>query len=99
MYKEKHTSERKYSLIDKKTNEYLVDAKKHDIIGLCFEKFKADYIVDMDIQKLKVGDEIKVDDTLMIITKVGKNCYPSDCGLYKMDGKACRLATNVAFAK
>lgn len=99
MNSEKHTGERKYSIIDKKTFEYLSREKKKGTNALCFNKFKADFVIDTDIQNLKVGDEIEINGTLIKITKIGKDCYPNDCDLYKETGKTCCLTTGVVFAK
>lgn len=99
MANDKHTAERKYSLIDKKTYEYIESEKKKGTSALCFYKFKADFIIDNDIKNLKVDDEIEVNGILMKITKIGKACYPNECDLYKKTGKECFLTTGVAFAK
>lgn len=95
----KHEENRKYSIIDSETKEYLDDVKNNGISGLCFNKFKADFVFDSKIKDLKISDKICIDGIEMIITKIGKECYPSNCELFKRYNKTCKLKDGVAFAK
>jgi len=64
--------------------------------GFCTEKFKADhYTYNVDYKQLKDGDTIEVDGKEVVITKVGKPCFP-DC---PVGNKPCILNGNVAFGE
>lgn len=94
-----YVKEKKYSIIDKKTKMYLDNVKKSSIQGLCFNKFKADFVFDGNIKYLNVGDTIYINGIKMIITKIGKGCYPMDCDFFKKNSKFCELKNGIAFAK
>lgn len=89
--------EKKYSLIDKKVNDWLTDMREKGEHGFCIDKFKADYIVE-DLSKYKVGDKLTIDGKDIEITIVGKNCYP-DCTYFKKDMKSCELKSGVFYGK
>lgn len=96
---DKCSENRKYSIIDIDTKKFLETMKNTNGKGLCFAKFKADYIFNGNIKDLNVGDKINIDGIDMIITQIGKGCYPNDCELYIENGVPCILKENVAFAK
>lgn len=96
---DKCSENRKYSIIDIETKKFLDKMKKNNEKGLCFPKFKADYIFNGSIKDLNVGDIINIDGIDMIITQIGKGCYSNECELYKKNGNSCELKENVAFAK
>ena len=93
---EKHSNNRKYSLIDKDVFEWQEKMKITEK-GLCIKKFKADFIIS-DLKKYKLGDEIIINNEKCHITEVGKRCFPNDCDLYKEQSSSCKLKDGVAFA-
>lgn len=96
---DKCNENRKYSIIDIDTKNFFDKMKKNNAKGLCFQKFKADYIFNGDIKNLNVGDKVNICGIDMIITQIGKGCYPNECELYKKNGIPCKLKENVVFAK
>lgn len=98
-FMDKYSENRKYSIIDIDTKEFLDTMKKNNEKGLCFNKFKTDFVFDGDIKDLNVGDKINIDGIDMIITQIGKACYQNECELYKKSRTSCKLKENVAFAK
>lgn len=89
-------SERKYSLIDSKVNEWQNNNKK-DSIGICVKKFKADFVID-NLSKYKLNDEIEINGETCHVKQVGKRCFPDECPLYKMNNTSCPLKDGVLFA-
>lgn len=66
--------------------------------GLCSMKFRADYeTVDIDYSTLKPGDIVREGGRTIVITDVGKRCYP-DCHLFQT-GRTCQLKKNCAFGR
>ena len=93
---EKHSSNRKYSLIDKEVFDWQEGMKALGK-GLCTKKFKADVVVD-GLSKYKLGDEITINNEKCHITELGKRCFFGECDLYKENDSSCRLKDGVAFA-
>lgn len=67
-----------------------------ELDGLCTKRFHADIITrGIDYSKLSAGDELYLDGKRIVITRVGKPCFP-ECAL---EDKPCALNRNVAFAE
>ena len=98
MVEEKHSENRKYSIIDKDVFVWLNSAKKKGIDGLCFNKFKADFIIDGFIKNYKKDDEIELNGEVYHIKILGKKCFGKECGLFNQMNKACSLKVGVGFA-
>lgn len=93
---EKHSSNRKYSLIDKEVFDWQEKIKALGK-GLCTKKFKADVVVD-GLSKYKLGDEIIINNEKCHITEVGKRCFFNECDLYRENSSSCKLKDGIAFA-
>ena len=66
MAEDKHSENRKYSIIDKDVFDWLNSAKEKGINGLCFKKFKADFIIEGFLKNYKEGDEIELNAKFVI---------------------------------
>lgn len=94
--KEKYSSNRKYSLIDKDVFDWQENVKALSK-GLCIKKFRADVVVE-GLNKYKLGDEITINNEKCHITEVGKKCFYDECDLYRENSSSCKLKDGVAFA-
>ena len=69
-------------------------------MGFCEQKFKENIVVEnIKLYDLKIGTKIKINDAILQITQVGKDCFGSDvCDIAKITNN-CPLKLNVIFAK
>lgn len=66
--------------------------------GLCFKRFVSTLATEgIDLYELSVGTRLKVGDSIMEISRVGKKCYP-ECGLVKAK-TPCVMSKEVVFAR
>ena len=66
------------------------------IEGFCTKKFKADIVTTgIDYKKLRENDVLELNGKNILITRVGKPCFP-DC---PVENKPCILNHNVAFGE
>ena len=66
--------------------------------GLCTKRFYANIIIEcLNINRLHIGQEIIIGDTVQEITTIGKRCF-SQCNLIRLN-KPCLLSTNVIFTR
>ncbi|MEL5897855.1 MOSC domain-containing protein [Clostridium sporogenes] len=64
--------------------------------GLCIRRFKETITTQgIELYKLEVGTRIRIGESLMEISKVGKSCFP-ECPIIKT-GKKCSLSNEVVF--
>lgn len=71
--------------------------QKSEVIGYCTNKFVGNIMTEnIELWKLTVGTELKIGETTMMITKVGKACFRG-CPLREQEG-ACTLLNQVVFA-
>ncbi|NLK44534.1 MAG: hypothetical protein GX300_09090 [Tissierellia bacterium] len=70
----------------------------NNIQGLCSKRFYANIeIHGLDMDKLHMGQRLKIGNTLQEITILGKECF-QECDLY-LSGEICPLSSNVFFTK
>ncbi len=74
----------------------LLNNDDFELAGLCFKKFKPNIVLE-NIKVLKLGNRLLINDSLLEITEVGKNCY-LNCDIGE-DSKNCSLKNNVLVAK
>jgi MOSC domain-containing protein YiiM len=66
--------------------------------GLCFKRFVPTLATEgTDLFKLPVGTGLKIGDSIMEISRVGKRCYP-ECVLVQA-GTPCVMPDEVVFAR
>lgn len=66
--------------------------------GLCFKRFVPTLATEgIDLFKLPVGTELKIGESVMEISRVGKRCYP-ECVLVQA-GTPCVMPDEVVFAR
>ena len=66
--------------------------------GLCFKRFVPTLATEgIDLFKLSVGSVLKIGDSIMEISRVGKRCYP-ECVLVQA-GTLCVMPDEVVFAR
>jgi MOSC domain-containing protein YiiM len=89
-------SERAVSLLDDRDG--MEAEKKSAGIGLCSARFRADLRVSgLRSLGLAPGDRLKAGTATLMITRIGKECFP-ECGLRLM-GNPCGLSNGVVWAK
>lgn len=65
--------------------------------GLCIKRFKETITTQgIKLYKFKVGTRIRIGESLMEISRVGKSCF-LECSIIKT-GKRCSLSNEVVFA-
>jgi len=70
----------------------------YPVKGLCFKRFFPTLVPEgIDLFKLPAGTRLKIGESVMEITRVGKKCYP-ECVLVQA-GTPCVMPKEVIFAK
>lgn len=78
------------------SGEVLERMRKSEYTGLCVERFMGNIITrGLDYTLLKVGDLLVINDCLIRITQLGKDCY-EECTAFT-SGSDCPLVTACAF--
>ena len=69
-----------------------------EVQGFCTRKFQENITISgMELYKCSVGSEIKLGESLVQITSVGKKCF-ADCPRVKVD-ESCVLKTQCIYAR
>lgn len=72
--------------------------EKGNVKGLCTSRFYENITIkNLSLKNIKVGSLIKIGDSVLEISQVGKRCFPN-CNLLKTDN-FCPLRKDVIFAK
>ncbi|MFA7533570.1 MAG: hypothetical protein WCY46_04510 [Tissierellaceae bacterium] len=86
--------EKEVSILTFEGREQIGDSKE----GICMKRFYGNVeIKGLDVESLAIGQRLKIDNTILEITVIGKECFP-ECNLLKR-GEICPLPTSVAFAR
>lgn len=86
---------RQVSILSENSRKLLDSGK---LKGLCVTKFHENITVDnLDVDKLIVGDKLKLGDAMIEITSIGKACY-RECPLYEKQN-TCPLVMDTMFGK
>ncbi len=68
------------------------------IEGICTRRFCENITVkDLNLENLKIGSLIKIGESILEVSQIGKECF-SSCNLLKI-GKLCPLTKDVFFSK
>jgi hypothetical protein len=66
--------------------------------GLCTDRFAANIVTSaLDYADLREGTRLKIGETELEITRVGKSCF-AECALF-LQGEPCPLPRSCAFAR
>lgn len=69
-----------------------------EIHGLCSKRFHENVTIkDLHIQDIQVGSILKIGESILEVTEVGKRCFP-ECNLFQ-DQSPCPLTQGVIYAK
>lgn len=52
----------------------------------------------INLSKLKLGDQLKTDDTILEVTQIGKECHGEGCAIFQKVGK-CAMPTEGVFCR
>lgn len=78
------------------SNRNLIDNK--NLKGLCTNRFHENITVEgLNTEELKVGQLLKIGESLQEISKIGKGCF-DECSLFK-SGNKCPLSSGVVFTR
>lgn len=97
IYGDRHCmdAEKPISISDETLEKWI---NEQEYKGLCFRRFKTNLILENLSQlDVKVGDKIKIGDTVLEISGAYKKCFKEGCEIYE-NSVPCRLPGNMLFA-
>jgi len=84
------------------SNEALVSYENKNGMknGICANKFYANIITsDFLIKKVKINDQLKINNVIIEITKIGKRCFKEEGCLFAKYNNYCELENETVYAK
>ncbi len=75
------------------------DENSFEEVGFCFSRFVENICTEgLDISEINKGDNLKIGDSILEVTKAGKECYET-CPVRKFGINICNASKNIMFAK